>query len=209
MKSFALIRYVSSTRVAVARTFIASTIFFVFSAVTCFSQTWMNEEKDVVRGSQRVSFEISNSLLANRRLMGTLTQTYLKETKDSVAVYRIYDVLVLDGRCFDIDKNVYVIIDDQPFQLTPDYLENSLKTSLSEEQSKVLKSDSTAISVITGYNANNQKVLKASYKMPQLVIDKIMSATSIVFRYYAGPYLLTAKLTALDVRKLQRITKEI
>jgi hypothetical protein len=190
------------------RASIMSFALLVSFSATSFGQGWFNSEKDEVYNSQRMWVEFANTIYANRSSMGSLAQTFLKETRDSTSSYKVYDVLTLSGKCFDINKDVYILIDEKPFSIDVLTIERMFRSDVSLDHTKVLKTDSTVVSAVTGYNPNNLFVYRVYYQLSPLVVDKILLANKVAFRYYSGPYMLTAKLTLNDLNRLQRILKK-
>jgi hypothetical protein len=82
-------------------------------------------------------------------------------------------------------------------------LEN-VKT-ISENTTDIQTSDSTTISVTTGYSENNRKISKFSYKIPVPTIMEIKEADQLSIRYYSGPSLITVKPKKLSIKKIKEL----
>jgi hypothetical protein len=76
---------------------------------------------------------------------------------------------------------------------------------LKEKKEDIVTSDSTSISVVTGYSEYNKKITRFTYKLPEKVIEEIKSAERVLFRYYSGPDMLTIILDNRKLRKLKEL----
>ncbi len=82
-------------------------------------------------------------------------------------------------------------------------LEN-VKT-ISENTTDIQTSDSTTVSVTTGYSENNRKITRFSYKIPISTIMEIKKANQISIRYYSGPSMITVKPKNLSIKKIKEL----
>jgi hypothetical protein len=80
---------------------------------------------------------------------------------------------------------------------------------IEEKKEDVMTSDSTSISVVTGYSENNRKITRFSYELPDHVIAKIKDADQVIFRYYSGPDMLTITLKGIKISKLKQLIDKI
>ena len=82
-------------------------------------------------------------------------------------------------------------------------LENA--RDISETTSNILTSDSTTVSVITGYSEDNMKITRLSYRIPAATMEKIRSSDNLILRYYSGPSMITVKPRNKSIRKLKQL----
>jgi hypothetical protein len=119
--------------------------------------------------------------------------------------YRAYDVLFLISPSFKLDEKVILIIDNKPYPMVIDKIELENVKTISENTTDIQTSDSTTVSVTTGYSENNKKITRFSYKIPVSTIMEIKKANQISFRYYSGPSMITVKPKKLSIKKIKEL----
>jgi hypothetical protein len=136
----------------------------------------------------------------------TLDQTIIKEinARDEVT-YTAYDVLTLSSSSFRPDDKVFVIVDNEPFQMTIKRNEYENFKSISEDKKDIMAADSSSVSVVTGYSESSGKIARFSYEIPEEVISKIKVANQILLRYYSGPSMITVKPGGGNLKKLKKL----
>jgi len=85
--------------------------------------------------------------------------TFNRIYSENDIVYSAYDVLYLTGSSFKLDEKAVLIIDNETYPMVIDKIEFENVNSISENTTDVPTSDSTSVSVITGYSENNIKCL--------------------------------------------------
>jgi len=116
------------------------------------------EENDRVMKTRKVTYE--TYFVSNQRYEQSYTQkiTFLKETdRNSITNYTLYDVITLPVESFDLDDKMYIVADDNVIKL-PVSTQNQYNTkNINEQKNEILQSDSTKITVVTGYDVVNKK----------------------------------------------------
>ncbi len=122
-------------------------------------QNSVHVENDRVMKTKRVLYE--TSFYANQRYEPYYTQniTIVKETNnDHKTTYSIYDVISLPSESFEIDENkLYLIIDEEIIPFPTVFKREYNSRNISEKKEDVMKSDSTKMSIVTGYDVVNKK----------------------------------------------------
>ncbi|NOZ47750.1 MAG: hypothetical protein GXO79_13355 [Chlorobi bacterium] len=167
----------------------------------------LNIENDIVKSEKRIwkDFYYRKTVEKKSPLIG-IKQTVIKEVSYSGDTkYTIYDNISLNSKSFDLEKTVYMIIDEKVFPLDAFFYENSRKASISENTKTIMTADSTNTTVVTGYTQDYWKFAKISYELNQEIINKITKSDDIRFRYYTGPRMITIKLSKNDIKNLKKI----
>ena len=84
-------------------------------------------------------------------------------------------------------------------------IENENSKTISENRSDIMTSDSTKVSVVTGYSENNGKITRFSYELSDKIINRIKTSHHLALQYYAGPSMLTVKLKDKNLKKLKEL----
>ena len=182
------------------------TILFVMMLQGCSLFSRIIEEHDVVYDTHRKSLTLK--LEDRNRLSQVLyvEKTFVKETNaDQIVTVKVYDVLKMSGSGFNLEDRVFLIIDEDVFPLTLITKELEHTSYIDEDREDVKTSDSTSVSVVTGYSTNNQKITRLNYSLPAEITTKIQKANSISFRYYAGPKMSTISVLRSDLKKLKQL----
>lgn len=117
--------------------------------------------------------------------------------------YTVFEQLELSNESFAVDKVIYWIVDETSYPIEPQMVVES-QTSRKEERSNILKSDSTEVSVITGYIERNSKVTKLSYYLPNELIQSVRNSDHVAIRYYSGPSMITCKMNKSQIKRLKK-----
>jgi hypothetical protein len=162
-------------------------------------------EEDVVQSSKRVraNFEYRNARERYSPLV-SVVQTIVKEAKTNApSQIKIYDRIRLNINSFKLDDKVYLIIDKAPYPGKLEKIEFERETKFEEKRKDVLTADSTKVSVVTGYNNNENNVYKLTYTIDEQVVEKIKHCNSLQFRYYAGPDMITTNMSHFELETLK------
>lgn len=77
--------------------------------------------------------------------------------------------------------------------------------SISENTGNISTSDSTSVSVITGYSEDNRKITRFRYKIPASTMAKIKESDQFSLRYYSGPSMITVKPKNKSIRMIKQL----
>jgi hypothetical protein len=77
--------------------------------------------------------------------------------------------------------------------------------SISENTDNISTSDSTSVSVITGYSEDNRKITRFRYKIPSATMAKIKESDRFSLRYYSGPSMITVKPRNKSIRMIKQL----
>jgi hypothetical protein len=171
---------------------------------SCLSINKIIEENDIVYSTKRI--ELKYFCHDHNRLSPLLylEQSVIKEIKANNEIsYTVYDVLSLSSSSFKLENKVFIIIDNAVFPMTIDSKEYENSKTISENIEDVRTSDTTKVSVVTGYSENNKKITRFSYKLSDEIITMIKKSNQVFFRYYTGPSMLTVRLKEKNLRKIK------
>ena len=96
-------------------------------------------------------------------------------------------------------------MDNEVFPMTLTKIENENSKTISENRSDVATSDSTTVSVVTGYSEDNRKITRFSYALSDEIINRIKTSQHVVLQYYAGPSMLKVNLKDKNLEKLKEL----
>lgn len=185
---------------AIIASILASCSFFRSSVVV---------ENDKIMNSRRVIYDMS--FTNNTRYEQVYSQflTVMKETdRNNQTTFSLYDVITLPVNSFEIDENkMYLIINDEIFSLTNTYKKQFNQRSISEKKDEILKSDSTKVSVVTGYDVTNQKKVQMTHVVAPEIMNKILSAKEVHLRYYVGPNIINSEIKGTKLSNLKTLIK--
>jgi hypothetical protein len=166
-------------------------------------------EDDIVNSSRRIKAEFiyrvsqewdSPLILLNQKIVKELKQ-------NSEEQYKVYDFIQLRSNSFKLENKVFIIVDNEPFRLEVERYDSKMIPKLDEKRKEILTSDSTKVSVVTGYEENQIWDYRIAYSIDKAIIGKIKSSHSVMLRYYAGPDMITIKLDSYDLDILKKITE--
>ncbi len=163
------------------------------------------EENDIVYSTKRIELKLAYRWHKRRSPITYAEQSIIKEISNNGTTYKVYDALILTSLSYQLEDKVFVIIDNEAFAMEIDKKEYESTKEIEEKKEDIATSDSTSISVVTGYSENNRKITRFSYKLPEKVIEKIKDTEQVLFRYYSGPDMLTMKLDGKKLIKLKQL----
>lgn len=178
---------------------------------SCVGIRGIRSEYDVVTSTNRFKTQFTY-LRAQERFssLSRVNQSVVVEgRKDLNSRFRVYDVIVLNENGFRISDEVYVIVDKTPFKVNVDLLDLETISRREEKRSDVLTSDSTSVSVVTGYNEYQQRVNRIAYTLDDSAVDAIKQGNKVLFRYYAGPDMLTVKMSSSELRRFKKLLNRV
>ena len=173
---------------------------------SCSTYNRIYSEDDVVYSTKRFELKYDYKDRDRRTPIYFFTQSIVKEIDQNNNVsYRAYDVLFLTSSSFKLDEKVILIIDNKPYPMVIDKIELENVKTISEDKTDIQTSDSTTVSVTTGYSENNRKITRFSYKIPVSTIMEIKKADQLSIRYYSGPSMITVKPKKLSIKKIKEL----
>ncbi|WP_157501488.1 hypothetical protein [Echinicola vietnamensis] len=133
-------------------------------------------------------------------------QTILKETHSAGSpVYSSYDVISMSANSYPMEKEIYLLIDQTIYPISVESITAENKTHIQEDTDDIMAIDSTEVTIVTGYNQYNSIKYKLHYSLSSEIIHHISTAEKVRFRYYAGPEMITLKMTNGNIRKLKKL----
>jgi hypothetical protein len=167
------------------------------------------EENDIVYSTKRKELKLAYRRQNKRTPITYAKQSIVKEISEKGTVYKVFDALVLNSLSYQVEDKVFIIIDNEFFAMEIDKKEYEHTREIVEQKEDIATSDSTSVSVVTGYSENNRKITRFSYKLPDRVIEKIKNTNRVLFRYYSGPDMMTITLDGRKLKKLKQLTERI
>jgi len=180
-------------------------ILITFSLFSCKVTNKIYETNDLVYSSKRMELKLEYNKEERKSPLISMKQSIVKKISDKETSYHVYDVLILTSYSYKLDDKVFLIIDDEVFPMSIESKEFENSREVSEKTEDIMTSDSTTMSVVTGYSEYNRKITRFSYCLPEHVISKIKSSNQILFRYYAGPDMITVQLQKRKLDKLKEL----
>ena len=173
---------------------------------SCSTYNKIYSEEDIVYSTKRFELKYDYKDRDRRTPIYFFTQSIVKEVDQNNNVsFRAYDVLFLTSSSFKLDEKVIMIVDNKPYPMVIDKIELENVKTISENTTDIQTSDSTTVSVTTGYSENNRKITRFSYKIPVSTIMEIKKADQLSIRYYSGPSMITVKPKKLSVKKIKEL----
>ena len=173
---------------------------------SCSTYNKIYSEDDIVYSTKRFELKYDYKDRDRRTPIYFFTQSIVKEVdKNNNVSYRAYDVLFLISSSFKLDEKVILIIDNKPYPMVIDKIELENVKTISEDKTDIQTSDSTTVSVTTGYSENNRKITRFSYKIPVSTIMEIKKADQLSIRYYSGPSMITVKPKKQSIKKIKEL----
>lgn len=111
-------------------------------------------EFDQVRGNTTITKELYLTKIAeNRTGFGRVQQTLQKTiTQTGETEYWVYEQLILSTLMHPLESVIYLLIDDTIFPIEVGGQETEAFSKISEETKALSTSDSTTVTVVTGYS---------------------------------------------------------
>lgn len=173
---------------------------------SCSTSNKIYSENDIVYSTKRFELKYHVKDRDRRSPLFYFTQSIVKEiTAQNEIYYSAYDVLSLSSSSFELDEKVILIIDNEAFPMLIDKIELENVRSISENTSNISTSDSTTVSVVTGYSENNRKITRFRYKIPVNIMTKIKESNQFFLRYYSGPSMITIKPKKMSINKVKQL----
>lgn len=136
--------------------------------------------------------------------------TFLKEIhKDSITTYTLFDVVTLPFGSFELQDNVYIIVDKYIEKLPTEIIKSFQNQRVKENKEEILGADSVYHTIVTGYRFDNKQTFQMKHELSEELIRKILEAEkTVTFRYYVGPNKINSKIENRRLRKLKKWATE-
>lgn len=171
---------------------------------SCFSGNRVYVEKDIVKRTQKVSYEMSWARDQRNEPFYSQNLVFLKEIDENQKVaYTLYDVIKLPAESFDLKEDMYLLIDEEVIPLPVERHEKYNTRKVDEKKSEVMRSDSTKISVVTGYDVVEGKTTQLIHPLSEEIINKLADAQEVSLRYYVGPGAINTEIKGRWLRKVK------
>lgn len=130
-----------------------------------------------------------------------------KETKrNQEPIYTWYDALTLSVQNFDIDMdNIFLIIDNEIFPVKSTYVKRQGEQRINENKTDVMQSDSTKISVVTGYDVVQKNIYQMTHPVSSDVMNRILDANEVIIRYTAGAQFINSEIKGKNLKNLKKL----
>jgi hypothetical protein len=185
------------------------TIIISFFLLGCGVTNRIIEKNDIVYGAKRLELKFVYQWQERRSPITYMEQTVVKEITNSGTNYQVFDAVTLKSSSFNLEDKVFLIIDNEVYPMVIERKELEGTRDIDEKKEDIKTSDSTRVSVVTGYSLNNRKITRFSYTLSESVVARIKSADRVSIRYYTGPEMLTVKLRAKRLRKLKKLIGKV
>ena len=171
-------------------------------------------EKDKVTNTQFVKLKIDLSGGSFFLPRGSRNEPYYRQeltivkeiSKNNLVSYKLYDVITMPDKSFELDsKKMYIIVDNDIYPLENDYEKRYNDQQINENKKEVMQSDSTKVSVVSGYNVVNEKVYQMIHPVSPEIMEQISDAKEVILRYTAGPDFINSKIKGRDLNNLKRL----
>jgi hypothetical protein len=176
------------------------------SLINCSQKIYT--KKDVVFSTKRYELKLEYKNIKHRSSLIYMKQKIVKQVSEGDTICSIYDILIMRSLSYRLQNKVFLIVDNEayPMKIEQKEYENSKIIKPIEEEVKT--SDSTSMSVVTGYSENNRKATRFKYSLSNELIEKIKSTEQVLFRYYAGPDMITVTLKGRKLKKMKQLLSE-
>lgn len=181
-----------------------------FNSCSFQIKTKVYEETDIVKNSKRYRKDCYFSKTSEKHSpLLSLKKTFVKEINQvDEKSFEVYDQLNLSLNSFSLEPVVYMIIDDaHVFSFENLKAATDVYTKVSEDTQDVVLSDSTTVSVVTGYNTHQSRLIRFQYTLDSTATDKLLGSKKVSFRYYAGPSMMTVHLHQRDLKDVKKIIR--
>ncbi len=161
-------------------------------------------EEDIVHSTKRITFKHTHYFYFSKTPMIKMDQTFVKSIHENKKnTINVYDRLTLKAGYFQLQDEVYMIVKNKVYPITPKLFEHERFTHTSSSKKNITTSDDESIAVVTGYNEKERDIVRINYQLTEQMTAAIVTADTVSFRYYAGPHMITVdvKEDVLDAVK--------
>ena len=187
--------------------------FLVIMLSGCFpllTNSRIIQEEDIVKGTKRMELRHMGRNVSKNLSYFTMSQAVVFELKSGEKEeVNVYDFLKAGGSSYKVDQKVFLIIEDDVIPLQLYSAEYDYVKSISENTDEVATSDSTSVTVVTGYTEHHNKVTRFHYSFSPETLEKIKTSKEVFFRYYSGPNMYTIKMRKSALKKYKKLLGNI
>lgn len=136
----------------------------------------------------------------------SLQQSILNEMDNTGAkTLRIYEQMNMSLSGYAPNNEMFMLTENEIIKIPLKEVKPELYRGMTEERSDILTSDSTKVSVVTGYSEFQRRLYRYEYQLEPALLDVIVNAQELSFRYYAGPDRITVRYTPAQLKKLKAL----
>lgn len=170
---------------------------------SCYSNK-VYVEQDIVKKNKKVTYEMFWRQNQRQEPYYSQSLTFSKEIdKNNDVKYTLYDVIRLSAESFDMEEDMYILLDGEVLPLPVDGQRNFKVRNVNEETSEVLRSDSTKLTVVTGYDVTERKTIQMIHPLNEEIISKIANAQEVTLRYYVGHGTINTEIKEKNLLKVK------
>jgi len=185
---------------------VASFVVLCSLIVGCSVTNRIVVKEDVVYNSKRIELKLLHKDYDMRSPLQNVLQSIVKQIgAEAETTYKVFDVLTLTSASFKLDDKVFYIIDGNVFPMPIESKEIENSKIISEIKEEIQATDSTKISVVTGFSENNSKITRFSYSLTDEVVSKLKEANRLVIRYYTGTDMISVKVKNRKLNKIKKL----
>jgi hypothetical protein len=180
--------------------FILAVVLVLQGCLSIFSGSRFKVERDSILGTTRIRVNMDFKKAVER---GTsfvkLNKTIIKEkNSNGIITYQVFDVLDLKRASFGLRNEMAIIVDNVAHVVFPEIFE----TTLIGAQSNGINQE-TVGQLPPG--VFEHRTFRINYLLDGSLIDKLKFSSSVFFRFYAGPEIISVKLSSSNLRNLKRM----
>lgn len=154
---------------------------------------------------QELNFEFYGIIFSNSTFISGQQRTIKYTEKSGVVHIEIFDMLKMKYNNFQLEPNVYIVLDDSSFQVPFTSLTIEKQASIEEDTEDILTADSSNITVIIDYTLNQHKIISSTYHLNREQASAIVNTSELSYRYYYGPEIIDLKLSPTRLNKLKEL----
>lgn len=164
----------------------------------------INIEQDPVKSTERVKLRHLGKVEGRNNPVIAMEQIIVKTSaKNQPPKYQCFDILTMPAKSFKLDSKVFMIIDEEVFEMNLLAIEFERMKTKTEQSKK----DSSALTSVTEYSDDNKKITRFTYMLNQRIIEKIKGANHIHYQYYSGPDMIKVAIRDKALKNLKSIIK--
>ena len=164
---------------------------------------------DAAKGTNRIketfdglrTTDFSNEFLNARKVVTKEVES------DGTAHYKFFDLISLRDQSFPIEKEIYIVAGEKSVKVVADYFSSDRIYNINENTDTILASDSSEVEIVTGYDQVRKREIKMSYEIDASLAKSMAEADEVLFRYYAGPEIMTFVFRNNRLRRLREVLK--
>ncbi len=185
--------------------FLIGVLFFLIGCSTSQYPTTLVQQ-DIVKSTKRIKQTFKYKRAQEKvSPLQSLHQEMLKVVGNNMTEqYTVYDRLNMKANSYVVDKQIYIIVDGEVFQIDIDSQERENTSKISQSTSNITTIDSTSMDVVTGYTQHKRSIFRISYTLSQEIIEKLSVCNNVMFRYYSGPNMITTSMSNKKIVDLKK-----